>query len=136
MATMETIRQQLKKRKAAVNLARSISDFACKAAAELDTQDFLWNRYQFHLQQYGDLQSILAQVGTATLVLQRAAEWRSVGVYTAEVLDTLRDSYLPSSERVFKLRHQELIDKASQEQELAMAELARLFKKAEPYLSA
>ena len=136
MASMETIRQELKQRKVAVNLARSISDFACKAAAELDTQDFLWNRYQFHLQQYGALESILAEAGAATLVLQRAAEWRSVGVYTAEVIDTLRLSYPPSSERVFKMRHQELIDKASKEQELAMAELTRLLEKAQPYLSA
>lgn len=132
---METIAKELKKRNAAVKLARSVSDFACKAGADKETQDFLWNRYQYKLQEYGDLEFILAQVGAATLVLQRAAEWRSVGVYTAEVLDTLRQSYPPSSERVFALRHQELIDKASQEQELATEELTILLTKAEPYLS-
>jgi hypothetical protein len=136
MASMETIRQELKKRKESVDLARSVFNFACKAGAEKETQDFLWNKYQFNLQQYGALEFILAQVGGATLVLQRAAEWRSVGVYTAEAIDTLRLSYPPSSDQVFQLRHQELIDKASKEQDLAMVKLTRVLKKAEPYLSA
>jgi hypothetical protein len=135
MASIEAIAKELKKRNAAVKLARSVSDFACKAGADKETQDFLWNRYQSQMRIFHDLQDILEQVGAATLVLQRAAEWRSVGVYTAEVLETLKGSYLPSSERVFQLRHQELIDKASQEQEFATAELTRLLARGETYLS-
>lgn len=135
MASLETIGNQLKKVRLAVKLARSVSDFACKAGADAETQEFLWEKYQSYVRISNALEDILEQVGTATIALQKAAEWRSVGLYNPQVLDTLRRSYPPSSDRVFALRHQELIDKASHEQELATEELTRLLTKAEPYLS-
>ena len=135
MATMETIAQELKKRKVAVKLARSISDFANKASADKETQDFLWDRYQCAVKAYGTLEWILEQIGSATIDLQRAAEWRSQGVYAPSILETQKLSRPGWSERALAALHQELIDKATEQQNAAMAELTRLLEKAEPYLS-
>lgn len=135
MASMETIAQELKKRKSAVKLARSVSDFACKAGADKETQDFLWDRYQSLMQAYGALEFILEQVGATTIDLQRTAEWRSVGLYAPHILQTLKLSRPGWSERALAMLHQEMIDKATEQQNAAMAELTRLLKKAEPYLS-
>ena len=135
MATLQTIAHELKKRNAAVKLARSVSDFACRIGADKETQDFLWERYQSLQKTKAELEFILEQVGSITIDLERATEWRSTGVYAPRVLELLRRSYPASSDRVFQLRHQEMIDKASEQQNLAMAELTRLLKKASPYLS-
>jgi len=135
MASLETISQELKKRKAAVKLARSVSDFANKASADKDTQDFLWDRYQCTVKACGTLECILEQIGSAIIELQKAAEWRTRGVYAPSILETQKLSHPGWSEQALAALHQELIDKASEQQNVAMAELTRLLEKAEPYLS-
>ena len=136
MASMETIAKELKKRSQAVNLARSVSDFACRSAADMETQDFLWNKYQVQLKAKGELEHILEQVGLTTIELERAAEWRSVGLYKSQIFQNLRLSHPGCSEKVLALYHQELIDQATKEQNLCTAQLTKLLTKAEPYLSA
>jgi hypothetical protein len=136
MASIENIAKELKKRVQAVKLARSVSDFACRSAADMETQDFLWEKYQSQLKAKGELEHILEQVGLTTIELERAAEWRSVGLYRPHILQNLRLSHPGCSEKVLALYHQELIDRASKEQNLCMAQLTKLLTKAEPYLSA
>ena len=135
MATIESIGHELKKRKETVKLARSISDFANTAGADKETQDFLWNKYQSLLQAYGALELILEQLGSSAIELQRAAEWRSIGLYHTHVIEAMKLSHPDWSERALALLHQELIDKATKQQDIAMAEMTRLLTKAEPYLS-
>jgi hypothetical protein len=135
MASLETISQELKKRKVAVNLARSVSDFACKSKADKETLDFLWNKYNSLQQSYGVLALILEQVGSATIELQKAAEWRSQGIYHAHVLEAMKLSRPDWSQRALAALHQEMIDKATEQQNAAMAELTRLLEKAEAHLS-
>ena len=135
MATFERITHEVKERKAAVKLARSVSDFANKAGADKETQDFLWDRYQSTVKACGTLEFILEQIGSAIIDLQRAAEWRSDGVYAPSILETQKLSHPGWSERALAALHQGMIDKATEQQNLAMAELSRLFTKAEPYLS-
>jgi hypothetical protein len=134
MASLETIAKQLKKVNIAVKLARSISDFACKAGADTETQNFLWEKYQSYLLISHQLQEILEQVGSTTIDIQRTAEWRSTGVYSPHVLDTLRKAHPGCSDKVLALYHQAIIDKASEQQTLATAELTRLLTRAQPYL--
>ena len=136
MASMENIAKELKKRVQAVKLARSVFEFACKAAADIETQDFLWEKYQIQLKAKGALEHILEQVGLTTIELQRSSEWRSVGLYKPHILQNLRLSHPGCSEKVLALYHQELIDQATKEQDLCMAQLTKLLTKAEPYLSA
>jgi hypothetical protein len=136
MVSLETIAKELKKRVQAVKLARSVSDFACRSAADMETQDFLWNKYQIQLKAKGELEHILEQVGLTAIELERAAEWRSVGLYKPHILQNLRLSHPGCSEKVLALYHQELIDQATKEQNLCAAQLTKLLTKAEPYLSA
>ena len=136
MASIETIAKELKKRVAAVKLSRSVSDFACRSGADMETQDFLWEKYQIQVKAKGALEHILEQVGLTTIELERAAEWRSVGLYRPHILQNLKLSHPGCSEKVLALYHQELIDQATKEQNLCMAQLTKLLTKAEPYLSA
>ena len=135
MATIDTIALELKDITTATKLARSVYSLAYKAKADNETQQFLWNKYYSLLSKKGMLEIILQQLGVATIDLQKAAEWSSIGVYAPHILDILKLTYPSCSDAILKLHHQALIDKAAHQHTLAMEEVAWLVEKAKPYLS-
>jgi hypothetical protein len=136
MASLETVSQKLKEVKGAVKLARSVSDFACKANADKETQDFLWNKYQAILKIQGELEYILEEICSATIDIERVAEWRSVGLYKPHIFQTLKISRPGWSQRALTLLYQEFIDKASEDCYAAEKKLAGILTRAQTYLSA
>jgi hypothetical protein len=135
MASLTTICQKFLEKKRAMNLARSIYDLASRTRADEDTKSFLWNKYIGIQNIVNQIEKILKEVGFATIELQRAVEWSSVGVYKAQFLETLGLIYPDCSEEVFTLFHQEAVDKATNDRDIIVERLTKLLARAEPYLA-
>lgn len=135
MANLESIAHEVKKLYSAAKVARTVYDFAYKAKADKETQDFLWEKYHALVTKKEALNTILEQLGTATIELQKAIEWSSTGVYASYILDTIKRTHPNSSDTTRMAYHQLLIDKAIEQQLIASAEVTRLSDKAKPYLS-
>jgi hypothetical protein len=135
MSGLAIISQKLVEKKKAMKLARSFYDFASRAGADEDTKSFLWNKYICLNNAVIQIERIVKEIGFATIELQKAVEWCTVSVYKPQFLDTLRLIYPDCSDPVFTLFHQEEIDKAIKDKNLAIDNLTNIFLKAESYFS-
>jgi len=135
MSGLAIISQKLVEKKKAMKLARSFYDFASRAGADHETKDFLWNKYISLSNAVIQIEQIVKELGFAMIELQKVLEWCTVGVYKQQFLDTLRLIYPDCSNSVFAIYHQEEIDKAIKDKNLAIDNLTNIFLKAESYFS-
>jgi hypothetical protein len=134
MASLENISKKVVENCRAMKAARKTWEAACKSKASAETQDNFWNYYIAVQRIYHYLDALLKKAAAATLELQRAAEWRSVDIYTEGFMETLRLTHPCSSAVTLKAWHQEAIEKANEAYWAAQDKLADIFRQAEPYL--
>lgn len=134
MSTLESISKMVMEKTAAMKVARKTWEAACKSRASAETQDILWNHYVSLQRIVHHMDNILKKASAATLELQRAAEWRSTGIYSEEFTRTFKLTHPCSTNPQLKIWYDDVLDKANNAYWAAQDKLAAALAQADPYL--